>query len=176
MGLGVLGFSLDRWDKVEKLRKSYKDGIANAEPVGAFVNDNLLVAGGVVFIDEDRDRARRDALAGGINYHISQVFRYHDTFPRPEGIPRWPEVLPEYTGEVIDGMVEAGAAVVGDPDDALAQYRRWEAAGADQILMLRGTKTKEQTLEMIRLMGEHVIPKIDTDPEHRTNRFRDQAS
>ena len=62
--------------------------IADAEPVGAFVNDNILVAGGVAFIDEDRDQARRDALAGGINYHISQVFRYHDTFPRPEGIPR----------------------------------------------------------------------------------------
>ena len=29
---------------------------------------------------------------------------------------------------------------------------------------------------MIRLMGEHVIPKIDTDPEHRTNRCRDQES
>ena len=24
-------------------------------------------------------------------------------------------------------------------------------------------------------MGEHVIPKIDTDPVHRTTRFRDAA-
>jgi hypothetical protein len=29
---------------------------------------------------------------------------------------------------------------------------------------------------MIRLMGQHVIPKVDTDPLHRTTRFRDQAS
>ena len=29
---------------------------------------------------------------------------------------------------------------------------------------------------MIRLMGEHVIPKIDTDPVHRTTRFRDAAA
>ena len=28
---------------------------------------------------------------------------------------------------------------------------------------------------MIRLMGEHVIPKIDTDPVHRTTRFREAA-
>jgi alkanesulfonate monooxygenase SsuD/methylene tetrahydromethanopterin reductase-like flavin-dependent oxidoreductase (luciferase family) len=42
MGLGVLGFSLDSLDKVEKLRSAYKNGIANAEPVGAFVNDNIM--------------------------------------------------------------------------------------------------------------------------------------
>jgi len=42
MGLGVLGFSLDSLDKVEKLRSAYKGGIANAEPVGAFVNDNIM--------------------------------------------------------------------------------------------------------------------------------------
>ncbi len=88
----------------------------------------------------------------------------------------WPDVLPPYTDEVIDAMIDMGAAIVGDPDDALTQFRRWEAAGADQILLLRGTKTKQQTLDMIRLMGEHVIPKIDTDPVHRTSRFRDAAA
>ncbi len=82
-GLGVLGFSLDHLDVTEKAVAAYKRAIVDAEPIGAYVNDNLLVAGGVTFIAEDRDQARRDALAGGINYHISQVFRYHDTFPRP---------------------------------------------------------------------------------------------
>lgn len=51
-----------------------------------------------------------------------------------------------------------------------------EAAGADQILVLRGARTRQQTLDMIRLMGEHVIPKIDTDPVHRSSRSRDQAA
>jgi alkanesulfonate monooxygenase SsuD/methylene tetrahydromethanopterin reductase-like flavin-dependent oxidoreductase (luciferase family) len=175
-GLGILGFSLDHLDVTEKAVQAYKRAIVDAEPVGAFVNDSILVAGGVAFIAEDRDRARREALAGRISYHISQVFRYHDTFPRPAGIPAWPETLPDYTDEVLDAMLDAGAAIIGDPDDALAQYRRWESAGADQILLLRGTKTKEQTLEMIRLMGEHVIPQLDTDPLHRTDRFRDAGA
>lgn len=35
---------------------------------------------------------------------------------------------------------------------------------------------KEATLQTIRLVGEHVIPKIDTDPVHRTTRFRSAAS
>jgi hypothetical protein len=29
---------------------------------------------------------------------------------------------------------------------------------------------------MIRLMGEHVIPRIDSDPVHRTTRFREAAA
>ena len=30
--------------------------------------------------------------------------------------------------------------------------------------------------EMIDLMGRHVIPKIDTDPVHRTTRMRESAA
>ena len=39
-----------------------------------------------------------------------------------------------------------------------------------------GPAPLEETLEMIRLMGEHVIPKIDTDPVHSTTRYRDAAA
>jgi hypothetical protein len=36
--------------------------------------------------------------------------------------------------------------------------------------------TQEEALETIRLIGEHVIPKIDKDPDFRTNRFRSEAA
>jgi hypothetical protein len=36
--------------------------------------------------------------------------------------------------------------------------------------------SKAESLEMVRLMGEHVIPKIDTDPVHRTTRMREEAA
>ena len=64
---------------------------------------------------------------------------------------------------------------MGDPDEALAQCRRWEAAGADQLVFGIGPAPLEDTLETIRLIGEHVIPKIDTDPVHRTSRQRAAA-
>ena len=175
-GLGILGFSLDQLDVTEKAVQVYKKAVADADPVGAYVNDNMLVASGITFVAEDRQQARRDALNEQISYHISQVYRYHDTFPRPEGIPSWPEVIPPLTEEVLDGMIAIGAAQVGDPDDVLAEFKRWEAVGADQFLILRGTKTKQQCLDTIRLIGEHVIPKLDTDPVHRTDRFRDEAA
>ena len=175
-GLGVLGFSLDHIDITEKALITYKKAVANADPVGCYVNDNLLVASGITFVSEDRDEAIRNALGEQINYHFSQVYRYHDTFPRPAGLPAWPDIIPAFDEAGIDGLIETGAAQIGDPDDVLAQVKRWEATGADQFMVMRGTKTKEQCLDMIRLMGEHIIPKIDTDPVHRTTRFRNEAA
>lgn len=56
------------------------------------------------------------------------------------------------------------------------QCKRWEQAGADQLSFgLPVGVPKEETLQTIRLIGEHVIPKIDTDPVHRTTRFRQGA-
>jgi alkanesulfonate monooxygenase SsuD/methylene tetrahydromethanopterin reductase-like flavin-dependent oxidoreductase (luciferase family) len=176
-GMGALGFSLDELPKTDAAIKAYKHAVANCDdPIGAWVNDNLIVANGFNSIAEDRDQARRDFLAGGNNYQMSQVFRYHDTFPRPEGFPQWPAVMPDLTEEMLDAFIGLGAAIVGDPDDVITQVKAWEATGADQLLMLRGVKTKEETLRMIKLMGEHVIPKFDLDPEHSTTRQRREAA
>lgn len=172
-GLGVLGFSLEVLEVSEKIIKSYKDAIPRAEPVGEWVNDNMIVACGFNSVCDDRDRARREFIDSDVGYHISQVFRYHDTFPRPEGLPVWPDLVPSPDEATLDGMIDTGAAIVGDPNDALEQIKRWESVGVDQFLMLRGTKTHAQTLEMIKLMGEHVIPKLDKDPVHRTTRMRE---
>jgi hypothetical protein len=65
--------------------------------------------------------------------------------------------------------------VVGDPNDALQACQEWADAGADQLCFGQGMATQEEALETIRLMGEHVIPKLDKDPEHRTSRFRREA-
>ena len=63
-----------------------------------------------------------------------------------------------------------------DPDEVFQQCKRWEQAGADQLSFgLPVGVPKEETLQTIRLIGEHVIPKIDTDPVHRTSRFRAAA-
>jgi alkanesulfonate monooxygenase SsuD/methylene tetrahydromethanopterin reductase-like flavin-dependent oxidoreductase (luciferase family) len=176
-GMGALGFSLDELPKTDAAIKAYKRAVANCDdPIGAWVNDNLIVANGFNSIAEDRGEARRDFLAGGNNYQMSQVFRYHDTFPRPEGFPQWPAVMPELSEEMLDAFIGLGAAIVGDPDDVVQQVKAWEATGADQLLMLRGVKTKEETLRMIRLMGDYVIPKFDLDPEHRTTRQRREAA
>jgi alkanesulfonate monooxygenase SsuD/methylene tetrahydromethanopterin reductase-like flavin-dependent oxidoreductase (luciferase family) len=173
-GLGVLGFSVGDLSALEPVLKAYKDEIPNAEPVGAYVNDNLMVTT-TAFVAEDTGRARQAALDSGMTYLQSNVFRYHDTFPHPEGVPYWPELLPDLTPEGLEFAI-GGGLVCGDPDDAIRQCQAWESAGADQLVFGVGMATQEEQLETIRLMGEHVIPKLDTDPVHRTTRFREAAA
>jgi alkanesulfonate monooxygenase SsuD/methylene tetrahydromethanopterin reductase-like flavin-dependent oxidoreductase (luciferase family) len=174
MGMGVLGFSLDRWDKVDKLLASYKNGIANAEPIGSFVNDNLMSCVSA-YVAEDSQAAKQSYVDARTSYFLSQVYRYHDTFPRPDWIPAWPEVLPEGNLESAAAASEFGGVIMGDPDEALAQCKKWEESGVDQLVFGIGPAKIEDTIKTIELLGKHVIPKIDTDPEVSTARYRNSA-
>jgi alkanesulfonate monooxygenase SsuD/methylene tetrahydromethanopterin reductase-like flavin-dependent oxidoreductase (luciferase family) len=174
-GLGVLGFSVQKVSDMEWVVESYKNAIRDAEPIGAFVNDNVMVTSTAICAETSRE-ARRIALGGGLNYLQSLLFRYHDTFPRIEGIPVWPELIPEYTEELIDLLIAEELMICGDPDEVLQQCKRWESAGADQLVFgLPIGISPEDTAQTIALIGENVIPKLDTDPVHRTTRFRQAA-
>jgi alkanesulfonate monooxygenase SsuD/methylene tetrahydromethanopterin reductase-like flavin-dependent oxidoreductase (luciferase family) len=173
-GLGVLGFSVGTLAQLEPVLKAYKDLIPDAEPVGAFVNDNIMVVNGAI-VSEDTAHAREIALRPHSTYLQSLLFRYHDTFPRPAGVPAWPELLPDTTPERLDQQI-AGGGICGDPEHALTQCRRWESLGLDQLCISPNNKTTKETLETIRLLGEYVIPKLDTDPVHRSSRMRDRVA
>jgi alkanesulfonate monooxygenase SsuD/methylene tetrahydromethanopterin reductase-like flavin-dependent oxidoreductase (luciferase family) len=174
-GLGVLGFSVGSVPELEPVLANYKKAIVNAEPIGAFVNDNVMVTT-KAFIHEDSAQAFVGAAAAKMNEVQSQSFRYHDTFPHPEGIPTWPDLLADFTPEVMQSMASVGSVICGDPDEALSQVRMWESAGADQLVFAMHPGAPDDTIfETIRLLGEHVIPKVDTDPVHRTTRFREKA-
>lgn len=173
-GLGVLGFSVGSIEELAPVMEAYKKEIPNAEPVGAFVNDNIMVTT-TAFVNEDRETAFQNAVGSAMPYLQTNVYRYHDTFPHPDWVPPWPAVLPDFTREQVEDMASVGL-VCGSPDEALEQCRRWEAAGADQLVFGTGMQEHDQMLETIRLIGEHVIPKIDKDPVHRTTRQREAAA
>jgi alkanesulfonate monooxygenase SsuD/methylene tetrahydromethanopterin reductase-like flavin-dependent oxidoreductase (luciferase family) len=170
-GLGVLGFSVGTIDELAPVLDAYKKEIVNAEPIGAFVNDNVMVTTGA-FVAEDREAAVQSMLNGSMTYLQSNVYRYHDTFPRPDWVPPWPELIPPPAEDQVRAAIGAPGSLMGTPDDALQGARDWEAAGADQLVFGLGTASKHDTLQTIRLLGEHVIPRIDRDPVHRTTRLR----
>ncbi|WP_030691760.1 LLM class flavin-dependent oxidoreductase [Streptomyces globisporus] len=175
MGLGVLGFSVQKVSDMEWVVESYKNAIKEAKAVGDFVNDNVMVTSTAICADT-HEKAVEIAVGGGLNYLQSLLFRYHDTFPRPEGIPEWPELLPEYSAEIIELLIQEELMICGDPSEVLAQCKRWEQAGADQLSFgLPIGISYEDTMNSIKLIGEHVIPKIDTDPVHRTTRMRQSS-
>jgi len=176
LGLGALCFSLGSPKDFAPLIKVYKDAIKHAEPVGDFVNDNVACVTQLVCM-EDGQAARRLACNMGNNYHTSLVFRYLDTFPRPAGVPAWPQIIPEPTLEQIEEWIAAGRRIVGTPDECARNVQQYADVGCDQIVfgILASTQTQQQALDSAALFGREVIPRFDKDPVHSTTRMREAA-
>ena len=96
--------------------------------------------------------------------------------PTREGVPYWPDLIPDLDLETVKAMAEVGAAIVGDPDQALEQCRRWEAAGCDQISFGVSGGDLEASLETIRLLGSTSSRRSTPSPLHSTTRYRQAAA
>jgi alkanesulfonate monooxygenase SsuD/methylene tetrahydromethanopterin reductase-like flavin-dependent oxidoreductase (luciferase family) len=177
MGLGVLCFTGGSPAKMAPLVELYKKTIVNAEPVGDYVNDNVAITTSFMCL-EDRDEARQWMTRSGNGRQQSLVFRYLDTFPKPPWVPEWPQEIPDPTLEQIDAGFESGASVVGTPDDCAAALEKWADIGVDQLIMgPSGSVYPHELLERtIKLFGDEVIPRFDTDPEHSTSKYRREAA
>jgi alkanesulfonate monooxygenase SsuD/methylene tetrahydromethanopterin reductase-like flavin-dependent oxidoreductase (luciferase family) len=173
LGLGVLCFALGDPGCLAQLVEIYKKRIGDAEPVGDYVNDNVMITTQMLCL-EDGGRARRIACDMAMNYQVSLVFRYLDTFPRPEGVPRWPATIPEPTPEQLEADIKAGRVAIGDPEEVARTVKRFADTGADQLSfgMLSTTMPIEVCEEALDTFGRHVLPRFDTDPVHRTVRLR----
>ena len=176
LGLGALCFGLGSPKDFEPLIKIYKDNIRHAEPIGDFVNDNVACVTALV-CNEDRQYARKVALEMGTGYHTSLVFRYLDTFPRPAGVPAWPERIPEPTPAQLEERIASGQRIVGDPDECAAAVQKYADIGCDQIIfgILASTQPQAVAVHSAELFGREVIPRFDKDPVHSTTRMREAA-
>jgi alkanesulfonate monooxygenase SsuD/methylene tetrahydromethanopterin reductase-like flavin-dependent oxidoreductase (luciferase family) len=175
LGLGALGFNVASISEMAPMVESYKANIGKAEPVGRYVNDNVMITNGVVCLEDGR-RAREVACTMGISYLQSLVFYYHDTFPKPEGVNVWPDSAPEPTMEDVEFRISEGYLLCGDPDEVVEQVKHYEDVGCDQLCFgLPLNMPWKDAIETLELFGKHVIPKFDPDPVHRTDRFREAA-
>lgn len=174
LGLGVLCFAHGSPDSLAPLIETYKKNIDKAEPIGEYVNDNIMVTSQMLCL-EDGDRACEIATGMTSGYHNSLVFRYLDTFPKPSWVPDWPAVIPEPTIDEVRQRVDMGLMVIGDPDQCAKATQKFVDIGADQLTfgMLSTTMPVEVAIEAVETYGKHVIPQFDTDPVHSTTRQRE---
>lgn len=169
-GMGIIGNSISNLATAEQAVEAYRKGIANAEPIGAFVND-YLSAVFVPFVSEDEQRPFDWVTSEDLALHTSLTYRYHDTFPKPPGFPQWPAVTAPATREQAVAMQEAGS-LIGHPDQVIETLRRYEALGVNGIAMGIGMLGRDHALETIEVFGKYIIPALDKDPQFRTDRFR----
>lgn len=177
LGLGVICFTGGNPEKMRPLVELYKETIKDAEPVGDYVNDNVAISTSFMCL-EDGDAARDWMTRSRNGRQQSLVFKYLDTFPKPPGIPEWPNEIPDPTLEQLAIGREKGASIVGTPDDCAEVLQKWEAIGVDQLIMgpTGSTWPYELVEESVELLGNKVIPQFDREPdEARAARFRREA-
>lgn len=178
LGIGAIAFNFDPIHTLKGRVETYKEGIANCtDPVGQYINDNIMMTNAVICL-KDRKRAREIAMSAGRGYLYSMVCLYHDTMPKKEGAPVWPE--PPFqikTEELLDLLIENGSILCGTPDEVAEQLSKYQEVGCDQVVFGFPPEGAEhdEILEMIELFGDQVIPEFDKDPVHSTTRYRQQA-
>ena len=174
LGLGILCFGVSSPEALKPLIESYKNAVQDAEPIGGYVNDNVMVTTQMLCL-EDGEKARHIATDMTTGYHTTNVFRYLDTFPKPPGIPEWPTVLPDPTYEQVDQSIKDALVCIGTPEECAKTVERYQATGADQLTfgMLSSTMPVEIAIEAVETFGSQIIPAFDKDPVHSTTRQRE---
>ncbi|HVX18204.1 MAG TPA: LLM class flavin-dependent oxidoreductase [Acidimicrobiales bacterium] len=178
LGLGVICFTGGSPDKMRGLVETYKEAVADAKPVGDYVNDNVAVTTNFLCLN-DGDRARDLMTHSRNGRQQSLVFKYLDTFPKPPMVPDWPIEIPDPTLEQLEAGFEKGTSIVGSPDDCAEALAKWDGIGVDQLIMgpTGTTWPIEVVEESVELFGNQVIPKFDASPdEARAVRFRREAA
>jgi alkanesulfonate monooxygenase SsuD/methylene tetrahydromethanopterin reductase-like flavin-dependent oxidoreductase (luciferase family) len=174
LGVGVLCFGFSSPESLTPLVSRYKEKIQDCKnPVGGFVNNNVMVTTQMLCM-EDGGKARKLFLEADTNYFISILFRYLDTFPRPAGIPDWPEIIPAMTAEQLDAAIAAGEMAIGSPDEVAKTVDRYVATGADQLSfgMLSTSLSLETCQEAVETFGKQILKEYDKDPVHNTTKQR----
>src|ERR1700736_3752795 len=177
LGIGALGFTYDSISRIAPRVAEYKEAISDCtNPVGQFVNDNVMVTSGVR-CSESRERAREQVTRFGASYIGTLVSLYHDSFPpSPLLGPRWPHPPRQLEPELLDMAISEGFLLCGTPEEICEQLEPYVASGIDQLgFGIPNGVSQEEALEMLEVFGQKVIPEFDKDPVVSTDRFRSNA-
>jgi alkanesulfonate monooxygenase SsuD/methylene tetrahydromethanopterin reductase-like flavin-dependent oxidoreductase (luciferase family) len=174
LGIGVLCFSFAGAEALKPLIEIYKTTIEDAEPVGGYVNDNVMVTTAMMCM-EDGDRAREVFRNTQSDYHTSLVAKYLDSFPQAAGIDKTPRLKPPVPLEHVNRAIAARAVAVGTPEEAINTMRVYEEIGADQVAfgVLSDDTPFDAAVESVETFGKFVIPEFDKDPVCSTTRQRE---
>lgn len=178
LGIGAIAFNFEPVYALKGRIDAYKQAIVDCtDPVGQYKNDNVMMTNAVICLG-DRKRAREVALRQGRGYLYSLVCLYHDTMPKPEYAPVWPQPPLGVSDEAsLDRLIEEGWLLCGTPEEVAEQVEKYQTVGCDQLVfgLPSDAMTFEENLEMLELFGTKVIPEFDKDPVHSTTRYREQA-
>jgi alkanesulfonate monooxygenase SsuD/methylene tetrahydromethanopterin reductase-like flavin-dependent oxidoreductase (luciferase family) len=162
-GMGSLGLTFGSFKEQEDKVNNYRRIIANCEPVGAFVN-NQVCSVNFLFTHEDTETGNKHGrrLLGTFNFLASQLVAARETYPSKsyQSLGLLPTLRREAAGPGYDSGVPEGIAI-GDPERVLRACKKWESCGVDRInFLLNANETvpQELVLNSLRTFAKHVMP------------------
>ena len=122
MGIGVLCFSFAGAEALKPLIDIYKTTIEDADPVGGYVNNNVMVTTAMMTL-EDGDRAARCSATTRPTTTRRWSRSTSTRFPQTAGIDKMPTLKPPIPLEQVNKAIEMGAIAVGTPEEAINTMR-----------------------------------------------------
>jgi len=173
-GLGILGLSIYvPVPVVAQQIATYRAELANAKPVGKFVNDQVGVFT-IAHCAESQAQAEANHAHDAAIEYLNFAFKVfasgitpesakagdapHLSLKLTEQFPLLPKML---RGEVTYEELDAeDMVIIGDVDHCIRKLERYRDAGADRVLCLVQASRipHEAVLECIELFGRHIIP------------------
>ena len=163
MGLGVLCFSFGGYDQMAERVAIYREAVKHANPVGAFVNDQVSALC-VVHCVEDQKEAKAASQEG--LWFVNKGAEVNRGWAEP-GV-KVPESYKVQVTELLsapdnvgaEDYIKSGAFAMGDPDTCIEVMKRFQATGVDQVMcvMQMGHLPHTKVMDSIKLFGKHVIP------------------
>ena len=163
-------------EALKPLIEVYKTNIGDADPVGEYVNDNIMVTTQMLCL-EDGQKAKRDR-----HQHDERLPNVHP-LPVPRHLPEarracptWPDAHPRAdAGRRSSESVERGLMCIGTPDEV---ERAWPSLRGDSAPTSSSSgcsrrRCRSRSPSRPWRPSAHVIPEFDKDPVHRTTAQRE---
>lgn len=166
-GLGLLAFTLmTPLEELERRINLYRGGIAEAEPIGKFVNDRVGTFT-MVHVADTEEEAKANAREAML-WYIRTSFNYiasigtwlDDKLGSYEYIKQFLNV--DINALDFDFLNDNAMVIAGTPDQCAEKVARYRDVGCDQFLafmQIRGIPHAKVT-RSIELFGKHVIPQF----------------
>jgi alkanesulfonate monooxygenase SsuD/methylene tetrahydromethanopterin reductase-like flavin-dependent oxidoreductase (luciferase family) len=165
-GIGALGFSfVMEMEEFATNMRAYREHLAQARPVGEFINDQ--VGAFTMVFCAPSDQEAEEAALEAFGWYILSSYKLFLAHTKGAGwqVLREKEraflaALEKRTREVFDYLREHNSIVVGSPDRCIDALKRYEALGVDRMLCLmqvRGIPLPE-VRRSIELFGKEVVP------------------
>ncbi|MEW6298735.1 MAG: LLM class flavin-dependent oxidoreductase [Thermodesulfobacteriota bacterium] len=160
-GLGALCFNFSE-DQALRNMGLYRKAVANATPVGQFIN-NQFAQFFIVHCGTDEDT--KTAGVEAARWFLQKVTEILITLARLETktygyLKDMIDLTRQPKDASVNDLWEHPLVVVGDPERCIRKLEKWENIGIDEAIcfMQAGRLPHQRVMDSIKLFGQYVIP------------------